>query len=1247
MLSACQEPEVKPVRSTDLLLSALADRILVIDGAMGTMIQTYRLGEADYRGEQYAGHEQDLRGNNDLLSITRPDIIESIHDAYLAAGADIIETNTFNGTRISQSDYGLQTEVRAINVAAARLARQVADKWSSQTPDKPRWVAGIIGPTNRTCSISPDVNNPGFRNVSFDEMMLACKEQAAALIDGGVDILLVETVFDTLNCKAALFAIRELLAERGLSLPLWVSGTITDNSGRTLSGQTTAAFWHSIKHANLTIAGLNCALGAQALRPYLAEMSELATCCTSVHPNAGLPNEFGEYDDSPDVMAAVIGEFADSGLVNLVGGCCGTRPEHIAAIAKVVNGKKPRVPATDRHRLVLSGLEPLEFRDDLLFVNVGERTNVTGSKKFAELIKSDQFDAAIEVARQQVQNGAQVIDVNMDEAMLDSRAAMVRFLNLLAADPEIARVPVMVDSSKWEVIQAGLQCLQGKGVVNSISLKDGEAAFLEKAQLVRRYGAAAIVMAFDESGQADSYERKVEICTRSYRLLTEQLQFPPEEIIFDPNIFAVATGIELHNNYALDFINATRTIKASIPHAKISGGVSNLSFAIRGSGQLREAMHTVFLYHAIAAGMDMGIVNAGALPVYDDIPPDQLQVLEDVILNRRPDATADLVALAQHQTGSRAKSVVDALWRSAPVDERLAHALVHGISDWIEADAEEARRQLGSALAVIEGPLMNGMNRVGDLFGAGKMFLPQVVKSARVMKRGVAFLIPYLEEEKHASQSQSNGRVLLATVKGDVHDIGKNIVGVVLACNNFEIIDLGVMVPAETIFTKAIEHRVDVIGLSGLITPSLDEMVHVAQEMERRRFDWPLLIGGAATSRVHTAVRIDPQYHGPVIHVTDASRAVPVISALMHADKRNRLTMETKRAYEQVRTDHADRREQSVLVPIAEARGNGLPIDWQSYDPPVPRQPGVQVFDSYPLAELTATIDWSPFFMAWELPGRYPEILEYQHLGAQARELFGDAKRLLEKIIEHEWLTARAVVGLFPAASTGDDIVVFDQTSARLPRATLHHLRQQKQKADSRHHLCLADFVAPEASGRSDFIGAFAVSVGFGADELAARFQKEHDDYSGIMVKILADRLAESFAERLHQRVRTEFWGYAAGESLANDDLIKEKYVGIRPAPGYPACPDHTEKATLWRLLNVEASIGIRLTESFAMYPAASVSGWFFSHPQSRYFGVGRIDRDQVADYAERKGMSIQETETWLSPILAYEPDRTTTPTGV
>ena len=1232
------------VDCTAQLHDLLARRILILDGAMGTMIQSYRLQETDYRGERFRDWPRDLKGNNDLLVLTQPAIIQAIHAAYLDAGADIIETNTFNSTTISMHDYGMESLVPELNREAARLARAAADQYS--TPERPRFVAGVLGPTNRTASLSPDVNNPGFRNIDFDRLVAAYTEATQALVEGGADLLLVETIFDTLNARAALFAIQQYFDQTGIRRPVMISGTITDASGRTLSGQTTEAFWNSLSHIRPLSFGLNCALGATQLRPYVAELARIADTFVSAHPNAGLPNAFGEYDETPEQMAATIREFATSGFLNIVGGCCGTTPTHIRAIAAAVQDVPPRPLPAIEPRCRLAGLEPLNIGPDSLFVNVGERTNVTGSAAFKRLIKTGDYNAALDVARQQVENGAQIIDINMDEGMLDSQEAMVTFLNLIAAEPDISRVPVMVDSSKWEILEAALKCIQGKPVVNSISLKEGEAAFVHHARLIRCYGAAAIVMAFDEQGQADSEDRKFTICQRAYRILTEQLDFPPQDIIFDPNIFAVATGIEEHNRYAVDFIEATRRIKTELPHALISGGVSNVSFSFRGNNPVREAIHSVFLYHAIGAGMTMGIVNAGQLAIYAEIPTELRERVEDVILNRRPDATERLLEIADQykddasaRTGSEARNT-GADWRSWPVAKRLEHALIKGIDEFIEADTEEARQQFARPLQVIEGPLMDGMNVVGDLFGAGKMFLPQVVKSARVMKKSVAYLIPFIESEQAEGERRSNGRIVMATVKGDVHDIGKNIVGVVLQCNNFEVIDLGVMVPGQKILDTAREQQADMIGLSGLITPSLDEMVHVAGEMQRQGFTIPLLIGGATTSTMHTAVKIDPQYPGPVIYVKDASRAVGVAQSLVSVDGKADYVARTKADYADKRQQHANRRQREPLLPLAQARANRPALDWSIYNPTRPGFLGRYLFDDYPLAELVERIDWTPFFQAWELRGRYPAILSDAAQGEQARQLFADAQAMLERIVAERWLTARAIIGFYPANRSGDDdIALYTDDSRERTLLTIHHLRQQGPKPAGKPHYCLADWIAPRESGVADYLGAFAVTAGIGIDERVAAFERAHDDYSAILLKALADRLAEALAERMHERVRQEFWGYAADERLSNEELIAESYRGIRPAPGYPACPDHTEKGLLWWLLDVDRNIGLHLTESFAMTPTAAVSGWYFSHPEARYFGVGRLDRDQVADYAQRKGWTTAEAEKWLAPNLGYEPD--------
>ena len=1217
---------------------ALSQRILVLDGAMGTMIQTYKLEEQDYRGDRFADHGHDLKGNNDLLVLTQPKIIRDIHIAYLEAGADIIETNTFNSTSISQADYQLQDLVYELNKAAAVLAREAADAVAQKTPNRPRFVAGVLGPTNRTASISPDVNNPGFRNTSFDELATAYYEATRGLVDGGADVLLIETVFDTLNAKAAIFAIMSFFEDHGVALPIMISGTITDASGRTLSGQVTEAFWNALAHATPVSIGLNCALGAKELRQYVEELSTVADTHVSAHPNAGLPNEFGEYDESPESMAREIGEWAQSGFLNIVGGCCGTTPAHIRAIAEAVSKHPPRRVPELSPMCRLSGLEPLNIGADSLFVNIGERTNVTGSARFKKLILSEDYDAALDVARSQVESGAQVIDINMDEAMLDGVHAMTTFLNLVASEPDISRVPVMIDSSKWPIIEAGLKCVQGKGIVNSISLKEGEAPFIEQAKLLRRYGAAVVIMAFDETGQADTRQRKVEICRRTYGILTEKVGMAPQDIIFDPNIFAIATGIDEHNNYAVDFIEATREIKQTLPHAKVSGGVSNVSFSFRGNNPVREAIHAVFLYHAIGAGMDMGIVNAGQLTVYEEIPEALRERVEDVVLNRRADATERLLEIAEQFRGDGAVAKEEDLeWRQWPVAKRLEHALIKGIADFVEQDTEEARQAFDRPLQVIEGPLMDGMNVVGDLFGDGKMFLPQVVKSARVMKKAVAYLIPYIEAEK-SEGARKNGKVLMATVKGDVHDIGKNIVGVVLQCNNFDVVDLGVMVPAAKILETARQVQADIIGLSGLITPSLDEMTHVAKEMQRTGFTLPLLIGGATTSRVHTAVKIAPHYEQPTVWVKDASRAVGVAQNLISRDLREPYVAKIREEYAAVREQHKGKKSRTQWLDLTAARANKTAIDWADYTPPKPGFLGVKVFERYPLEEIRDYIDWTPFFHAWEMKGSYPKILQDADKGTEAKKLFDDAQAMLERLIKEQWLIANAVIGLFPANSVDDDdIEVYRDESRNAVLQRLHHLRQQTEKPPGRPNQCLADYVAPRTSGVADYMGAFAVTTGIGAEEKAVEFQAQHDDYSAIMVKALADRLAEAFAELMHQRVRKEFWGYAAREQLDNAALIHEQYQGIRPAPGYPACPDHTEKPLLWSLLDADKA-GIRLTESFAMMPAAAVSGWYFSHPEARYFGVGKINRDQVVDYARRKAADVADMEKWLSPSLGYEP---------
>ena len=1225
---------------TEQLKRELEQRILLLDSAMGTMIQGYELGEADFRGERFKDHPCDLKGNNDLLALTRPDIIREINFKNLEAGSDIIETNTFSSTTIAQADYQCEHLAYELNLEATKLAVDCCREMEARTPDRPRFVAGAIGPTNRTASISPDVNNPGYRNTSFDQLREAYKEAARGLIDGGADLILIETIFDTLNAKAALFACDEVFEELGRKLPIMISGTITDASGRTLSGQTTEAFWNSVRHSEPFTVGLNCALGAEDMRPYVKEISRVADTFVCVYPNAGLPNEFGEYDQSPEYMAGLIKEFAESGFVNIVGGCCGTTPEHIAAIAQAVEGLAPRAIPERPVEMRLSGLEPCNIGPDAMFVNIGERTNVTGSARFRRLIKEGDFDTALEVAREQVDSGAQIIDVNMDEGMLDSKQAMVDFLNLIAAEPDIARVPIMIDSSKWEIIEAGLKCIQGKGIVNSISMKEGEAEFIRQAKLLKRYGAAAVVMAFDEDGQADTLQRRVDVCTRAYKLLTETVRFPAEDIIFDPNIFAIATGLEEHNNYAVDFIEATRRIKATLPHARISGGLSNLSFSFRGNNAVREAMHSAFLYHAIQAGLDMAIVNAGQIEVYEEIDKELLQRVEDVILNRRDDATERLLEFAETVKGKEGKERKEDLsWREQPVNKRLEHALVKGIADYVEEDVEEARQAHERPIQVIEGPLMDGMNVVGDLFGAGKMFLPQVVKSARVMKKAVAYLLPFIEAEKQEGD-RAKGRILMATVKGDVHDIGKNIVGVVLQCNNYEVLDLGVMVPAEKILKTAREENCDVIGLSGLITPSLDEMVNVAKEMERQGFRVPLMIGGATTSRVHTAVKVAPGYSGDTIYVKDASRAVGVVSNLLSDTLYENFAQGIREEYEKVREQHKGRQKKQKWLKIEDARANRPPIDWTNYEPPAPRQPGIHTLNDYPLERLVDYIDWSPFFHAWEMPGSYPKILDDPKLGEQARKLHADATALLERMVAEKWVRASGVFGLFPANTINDDdTALFTDESRSKELIVLHHLRQQNEKPAGRPNFCLADFVAPKASGLHDWMGAFAVTAGIGIDEHVKRFQADHDDYNAIMVKALADRLAEAFAEHLHERVRKEFWGYAPDEHHANEDLIKEEYRGIRPAPGYPACPDHTEKGLLWELLDVEANAGIHITDSFAMVPTAAVSGWYFSHPDSRYFGLGKIYRDQVEDYARRKGMSLRDAERWLAPNLGYEPE--------
>jgi len=1218
------------------LQALLKERVAILDGAMGTMVQQHKLTEADYRGGRFSDWPSELRGNHDLLTLTQPDVIASVHRAFFNSGADIVETNTFNSTAASLADYGMQDHVTEYNEAGAALARQVADEVAAES-GIPRFVAGVLGPTSRTASLSPDVNDPGFRNVTFEALRETYLEATQALVKGGADLIMIETVFDTLNAKAAIFAVEEYRAETGDDIPLMISGTITDASGRTLSGQTTEAFWNSVAHARPIAIGLNCALGAEDLRPYVAELSRIADTAVSVHPNAGLPNEFGGYDDTPEYMAEVLDGFMADGLLNIVGGCCGTTPLHIAAIAAAAKKRAPRQLPEIVPALRLAGLEPFNVTADSLFVNVGERTNITGSARFKRLILDEDYNTALQVARQQVESGAQVIDINMDEGMLDSLGAMQRFLNLIAAEPDIARVPIMVDSSKWEVIEAGLRCIQGKPVVNSISLKEGEEPFLRQARLLKRYGAAVVVMAFDEQGQAESTERRLEICTRAYTLLTETVGIPGNDIIFDPNIFAVATGIAEHNGYALSFIEATARIKKELPGALVSGGVSNVSFSFRGNNPVREAMHSVFLYHAIQAGMDMGIVNAGLMTVYDDIPDELRDAVEDVILNRRDDATDRLLAMAgkYQNSGGPAEEEKVAEWRELPVNERLSYALVKGIDDYIEGDTEDARLAATRPLDVIEGPLMDGMNTVGDLFGAGKMFLPQVVKSARVMKKAVAYLVPYIEESQDGAARKA-GKIIMATVKGDVHDIGKNIVGVVLQCNNFDVVDLGVMAPCEKILDAAIEQEADIIGLSGLITPSLDEMVHVAREMTRRGFEVPLLIGGATTSPAHTSVKIDPEYAGAVVYVKDASRSVGVAQKLIGGEDSTAFVAEIKDDCRVRRERHAGRGDRATYVSIAAARANKSSLNWNNYQPPAPKKPGVHTLE-IPLATLVDYIDWMPFFNAWEFHGKFPAILDDETVGEAARSLYEDAQAMLAKIVDENWLKARAVIGFFPANSEADDVVLYASEARDGELTRLHHLRQQRQKPDGQANRCLADFVAPVDTGLEDYLGAFAVTAGIGIDPKVREFEADHDDYSAILLKALADRFAEAGAEWLHERVRKDYWGYVADESLTNKALIAEQYQGVRPAPGYPACPDHTEKATLWQLLDVENNAGITLTESFAMLPTAAVSGFYYSHPDSSYFAVGKIGRDQIEDYAARKGMKVEAAERWLASILNYD----------
>jgi len=1248
------------------LEQAFRERILVLDGGMGTMVQTYKLEEQDFRGERFANHPRDLKGNNDLLVITRPDVVEAIHRAYLEAGADIVETNTFSSQRISQADYALETISYELNVEAARVARRAADGVTAAT-GQPKWVAGAIGPANRTASLSPDVNDPAARNITFDQLAEAYAEQARGLLDGGVDALLVETIFDTLNAKAALYAIDVVFTERGSRVPVMISVTITDRSGRTLSGQTLEAFYFSVENAKPLSVGINCALGAEDMRPYIEELSRLASCYTSCYPNAGLPNAFGGYDETPEQMAAVLAEFTGAGWLNMVGGCCGTTPAHIAAFAKAVKGHAPRVPQGLPETLSrYSGLEPLRVIEGMNLIMVGERTNITGSPQFSKKVLAGDLDGALVIARQQVENGAHIIDINMDEGMIDSVATMTRFLNLVASEPDISRVPIMIDSSRWSVIHAGLRCIQGKAIVNSISLKEGEAKFFEQALEVRRHGAAVVVMAFDEQGQADSRERKVAICQRAYKLLTEKAGFAGRDIIFDPNILTVATGIDEHNDYAVAFIEATREIKRTCPGARISGGVSNISFSFRGNNRVREAMHSAFLYHAVRAGLDMAIVNAGMIEVYEDIPKDLLELVEDVLLNRRPDATERLVAHAEtlRGTGKGTKEKEAEAWRDFPVEERLKHALVKGIVEHIDADTEEARAKYGRPLSVIEGPLMAGMSVVGDLFGAGKMFLPQVVKSARVMKKAVAYLLPYMDAEKAAAgNTDGAGKVLMATVKGDVHDIGKNIVGVVLGCNGYQVIDLGVMVAKEEILRQAREHKVDIIGLSGLITPSLDEMVDVAKEMKRQGFTVPLLIGGATTSRIHTAVKVCAQYDAPTVHVLDASRAVGVVSALLDPAQKPAYTAKLREEYDRVRDQHERRQEAATLLPLVEARARKASWNWEEIDLPQPEFTGVRVLDNVPIAELIPFIDWSPFFHAWELRGVYPAILSHAKYGDRARELYADGRTMLEEFARTGALRARGVCALWPANAVGDDIEVYTDAARTKVLDTFHTLRQQAAKKAPRPtaggaglpecgcgashgaaadaapaYMALSDYVAPKETGLPDHVGAFAVTTGIGLDEIVAKHEAAHDDYSSIMAKVLADRLAEAFAEYLHSKVRA-WWGFGLHENLGNDDLIAEKYRGIRPAPGYPACPEHSEKGTIFALLDATANTGLRLTESFAMYPTAAVSGFYFAHPKSRYFDVGQIGRDQAEDYARRKGWTLEQAERWLRPNLAYDPD--------
>jgi len=1221
------------------LQEQLNKHILVLDGAMGTMIQRHDLEEEDFRKGHFENHEHPLKGNNDLLALTRPDIIQGIHEAYFEAGADIAETNTFSGTSVAQADYHLEHIVYELNIAAAKLARDAADKYTALTPDRPRFVAGSIGPTNRTASISPDVNDPGYRAITFDQLVESYTEQVRGLIDGDVDILLVETVFDTLNCKAALFAIDQYCEKIGQRMPVMVSGTITDQSGRTLTGQTAEAFLYSVSHIDLLSVGFNCALGARQLKPYVETLAKNSKFRISAHPNAGLPNAFGHYDETPAQMGEQIREYLESNYVNIIGGCCGTTPDHIREIARIAKEYKPHQIPILEPLPFYSGLEPVLIRPESTFVNIGERTNVTGSKKFARLIRDENYEEALSVALQQVEGGAQILDVNMDEGMLDSEAIMVKFLNLMGSEPDIARLPFMIDSSKWSVIEAGLKCVQGKSIVNSISLKEGEANFIEQAKLVKRYGAAVVVMAFDEEGQADSFDRRISICERAYKILTEVVHFPATDIIFDPNILTVATGIEEHNNYAVDFINATRWIKENLTGVRVSGGVSNVSFSFRGNDVVREAMHSAFLYHAISAGLDMGIVNAGQLEVYADIPKELLERVEDVILNRRPDSTERLVEFAETIKSKGKVQERDETWRKQNVQERLKHALIRGIVEYIDEDTEECRQLFDRPLQVIEGPLMDGMNVVGDLFGSGKMFLPQVVKSARVMKKAVAILLPYIEAEKQDGASNSNGKILMATVKGDVHDIGKNIVGVVLGCNNYEIVDIGVMVPYQKILDKAKEIGADIIGLSGLITPSLDEMVTVAREMQKQGFTIPLLIGGATTSKMHTAVKIAQHYHGPVVHVLDASRSVPVAGSLLKKDQKDLFMESLDEEYERIRQQHAAKSVVKEFLPIEASRANRTVISFNSETVVKPKQLGVHTLLNYDLAELAEFIDWTPFFATWELHGKYPAILNDEVVGIEATKLLVDAKALLKQIIDEKWLTANAVYGIWPANSVGDDIELYADEQKSSLLETVHNLRQQNKKVAGQANYCLSDFVAPKNSGIQDYVGGFAVTTGIGIEKYIQQFEANHDDYNSIMIKALADRLAEAFAERLHQKVRTEFWSYTNEDHISNSELIQEKYQGIRPAPGYPACPDHTEKGLLFELLNATENTGIKLTESYAMYPTAAVSGWYFGNPESKYFGLGKIEKDQVVDYANRKGYSLEDMERWLSPALSYDRD--------